>query len=460
MEILHTIATYLYAALIIIVFLGGSIFVHELGHFLAARKRGLRVERFSIGFGPKIISWHGADGTEYRISWLPLGGYVALPDLAPMPEIEGETTLPKTDKPPPTYTTKLIVFVAGAAFNILFALILATILWIAGTPQPIPTQVGYVSQTIENSDGKQIPGPARNAIRPGDIITRIDNQTVTSFEDIDTLVALGSGRNPDGTPQTRVTLIRDNTEHTLSLTPAYISPERIRTLALFPDIQISIAAFAPDSPAREAGFQINDILTHVDGHPINSATTLPNYLRQHGANPVRIDALRDGNPISITLTPKLISPGDKLPPVPLIGIQMTFLLPDAPIVHIPPHTQVWQVLRTTWFSLKSLVSPRSDIGVSKLSGPVGIANIFVRLANTHLRAILAFTVLININLAILNLLPIPVLDGGHILFATIEKLRRRPLPQRFVASLQATFICLLLTLFLYITVFDIRRLFH
>ena len=118
---LQFILTNLWSVLLIAVFFGGSIFVHELGHFLAARRRGVIVERFSIGFGPKIFSWKGKDGVEYRLSWLPLGGYVALPQLADMRGIEGDSRTDLHRVPPPSYATKMIVFGAGAFFNILFA---------------------------------------------------------------------------------------------------------------------------------------------------------------------------------------------------------------------------------------------------------------------------------------------------------------------------------------------------
>ena len=124
---------------LVILFFGGSIFVHELGHFFAARRRGLKVERFSLGFGPKIWSWRGKDGVEYRISWIPLGGYVALPQLADMQAIEGASETPVEQLPSIDYASKMIVSVAGAAMNVVFAFLLACIIWVIG----VPTSIGY-----------------------------------------------------------------------------------------------------------------------------------------------------------------------------------------------------------------------------------------------------------------------------------------------------------------------------
>ena len=133
--------------------LGGSIFVHELGHFLAARWRGLKVDRFSIGFGPKIFSWQGRDGVEYRLSWIPLGGYVALPQLADMRAIEGDNSAEARELPSVSYLDKMITVVAGVICNLLFALVLSLVLWTVGVPWPAASDtqvVGYVFPTMED----------------------------------------------------------------------------------------------------------------------------------------------------------------------------------------------------------------------------------------------------------------------------------------------------------------------
>lgn len=133
-DLLHTLLTNLWVFFLVVLLFGGSIFVHELGHFLAARRRGAVVERFSIGFGPPIFKWKGKDGVEYRVSWFPLGGYVLLPQLADLGAVEGQSSVDTSKLPPVSYATKMIVFVAGATFNILFAFFLACIVWVVGQP--------------------------------------------------------------------------------------------------------------------------------------------------------------------------------------------------------------------------------------------------------------------------------------------------------------------------------------
>ena len=177
---------------VIVLFFGGSIFVHELGHFLAAKWRGLKVERFSIGFGPRVFGWTGKDGVDYRISLLPLGGYVAIPELADMELIEGKSAQGGAGEGAPSkqisYTDKVIVFAAGAFFNVLFALVLACILWVVKSPSHEgydSTEIGYVAETIEVEAGVTVPGPAWEAgLRPGDRILSLDGEKVESFDKI------------------------------------------------------------------------------------------------------------------------------------------------------------------------------------------------------------------------------------------------------------------------------------
>src|SRR5690606_32527489 len=154
----------------------------ELGHFWVAKKRGVKVERFSIGFGPAIFKWVGRDGVEYRLSWLPLGGYVALPQLADMRGLEGEPSADTASLPSPNYTTRMLVFGAGAFMNVVFAFALATILWKVGLPASADTQrakIGHVLPEIELPDKTRVPSPAAEAgLLPGDTIVAIDDNAV------------------------------------------------------------------------------------------------------------------------------------------------------------------------------------------------------------------------------------------------------------------------------------------
>ena len=163
-----------WSGFLVVLFFGGSIFVHELGHFLAARRRGAKVERFSIGFGPAIWSRRGKDGVEYRLSWIPLGGYVMLPQLADLGPIEGESTTDVTKLPPIGYLSKLIILLAGATFNVLFAFLLACVIWFVGQPMLADlatTKLGPVTPLLKLADGTTYPNPAFQAgVKAGDTV--------------------------------------------------------------------------------------------------------------------------------------------------------------------------------------------------------------------------------------------------------------------------------------------------
>jgi regulator of sigma E protease len=461
MDLLQTLSSNVWAVFLVVLFFGGSIFVHELGHFLAARWRGMHVERFSIGFGPRIFSWRGKDGVEYCVSWLPLGGYVALPQLAEMRAIEGDSSTDLAKLPPPSYTTKVIVSVAGAVFNVIFAFLLASIIWFVGQEMPVEAQtnrLGVVLPEIELASGKMAPGPAFAAgLKPGDLVTAVDGKSVTSLSDIQTLIMLGSGRGTNGEPKVSLTVLRDTGETHIDVFPAYVSQEKIRDIGVDLAGTVAINTVQEDSAAMLAGLKPGDIITHLDDQPVGYVGYVQRYLRSTQGAPVRVSLRRNGVAQTVLVSPhKMIDP-ETQKAVFRIGVVLEVSIPTRS-VHVAPWTQIEQHAIGFWRTLQSLLSPKSDIGLSKMSGPIGIAKGLHSLAKLDFRLVLWFTVLINVNLAILNLLPVPVLDGGHILFATIGKLRGRALPVDFIATIQSVFIVLLFSMVIYVSVFDVRRI--
>ena len=436
---------------LIVLFFGGSIFVHELGHFLAARKRGLKVARFSIGFGPKICAWTGKDGVEYRLSWLPLGGYVALPQLADMREIEGDSGDDPESLPQVGYASKFIVFVAGALFNVLFAFVLACVLWGIGQPlsnDAATTRVGHVSATMP---GTNVPSPASEAgIRIGDTVRAIDGVTVKDWSSFKQALIMSSGRAPDGRPRTVFTIERDGQTSDLVLYPRLSANESLRMVGISPYYDLSVQEVTANSLGAKAGFKPGDEIMAADGTPIHNAALLSEVLSRQTGSPVKITVKRSGAPVELNLPARTEAAAAAI--IPGVGFTVGYKL-----VHVSPFAQISEMVVTTFRTLGSLLNPKSDIGLSKVSGPVGIVYIFYGAAGAGIAAVLWFTILININLAIFNLLPIPVLDGGHILFATIAKLRGRALPRNFIMSAQQVFIVLLFSMILYVSFFDVRR---
>lgn len=452
-DLLSALFSNLWAIFVVVLLFGGSIFVHELGHFLAARRRGVHVERFSIGFGPAIWSHRGRDGVEYRVSWFPLGGYVLLPQLADLGAIEGESTADVTKLPPVTYGTKMLVFVAGATFNVLFALALACIVWVIGQPvasEMSSTTVAEVLPTLPNADGKDVPSPASKAgLKPGDEIVAVDGHPVATFQDIVERLALSSGWTSGGERETVFRIKREGRDIDLPIQPILSSSEKVRMIGFVPVGKLVIGAVTPESVAARAGLRPDDQIVEVDGKPVLTRQRLSEAVRQITTRPVAMTVQRGTERQTFTLT---------LPKDAKITALGLALRDGIIYAHPTPFEQVGRSLATTFRTLGALLNPRSDIGLSHLSGPIGIISNFVDVSRAGLPFALWFTILVNVNLAVMNLLPMPVLDGGQMLFATIGRLRGRPLPVNFIMTAQSVFLVLLFSMMLYVSVFDVRRI--
>lgn len=450
-EVLQSLFQNAWSIFLIVLFFGGSIFVHELGHYLAARARGVHVEVFSIGIGPPILSWTGSGGTRYQLAWFPLGGFVLLPQLADLGLVEGESTVSAEDLPPVSYGTKLLVFVAGAAFNVLFAFALACVIWVIGQQEnneSLSTTVGYVSPTIDMPDGSHVASPAaQGGLRVGDVVKAVDGHAIADWGDLTDTLVTSSGRDRDGGRTTVFTVERNGKILQLTLHPLLWGNERLRRVGIMPGYELNVHSVDTPSAAAKAGLRPGDRIVAVDDTPIMNAAGLGELLSVKPAAEARLSVLRAGKVIVLVVPPRTAA-------LPLgdiefsAGLRMTYPNPFSQLVE--PFVMTF---RTVW----GLLNPRSDIGLSKVSGPVGIVHVFHAAAEAGIRAVLRITILINVNLAILNLLPIPVLDGGQIVFATIGRLRGRALPVNFVVAAQGVFMVLLLCMVLYVSIFDVRR---
>lgn len=444
-DLLQTLLSNLWAIFLVVVFFGGSIFVHELGHFLAARRRGVHVERFSIGFGPPIWSRRGRDGVEYRVSWFPLGGYVLLPQLADLGAIEGESHTDVAKLPPVSYATKMLVFVAGATFNVLFAFALACVVWVIGQPVPAEitsTTVAEVLPELRNARGELVRSPASIAgLRVGDVVIAVDGRPVATFDEIRERLALSSGWSKDGNRETIFRVRRGTETVDLALRPILGGDEKIRQVGFRPASKFIIDQVIPGSPAEAAGFKSRDEIVAVEEQPRTEAAD------NAGGRKVTFTVERAGGtqkiPMQLRADQRMRS----------IGIVL-----QTGAVHPTPFKQIKDSVLMTIRTLSALLNPRSDIGLSHMSGPIGIIKGFVDVSRAGLPFALWFTILVNVNLAIFNLLPIPVLDGGQMLFATIARLRGRPLPVNFIMTAQSVFLVLLFSMVLYVSVFDVRRI--
>jgi regulator of sigma E protease len=455
MEFLSSLLGNVWSVFLIVLFFGGSIFVHELGHFLAARRRGAKVDRFSIGFGPAIWSWRGKDGVEYRVAWLPLGGYVLLPQLADLGALEGEPESDAARLPPVGYTTKMIVFVAGAFFNVLFAFALATILWVAGMPTSedlATTRIGYISATMTLPDGKTVPSPAAEAgLKIGDTIRAIDGESVKDWQELLQTLVTSAGITADGRREAIFTIDRDGQRMDITVHPRLVTDEKVRKVGILAAYTPIVAQVPDKSYAAKLGLQVGDQLKALNGAPLLNLITLYDALQATPAAALQLTVLRGDRSIEVAI------PADH--PKETNGLLGAGFRTATGVTHTNPFTQLAGHAAMTFRTLWSLIHPHSDIGVSKLSGPVGIGRIFWDASEAGMRYVLWIAILVNVNLAIFNLLPLPILDGGQMVFATVAKIRGRPLSAQFIATAQSLFAVFLISMMLYVTVFgDFRRI--
>lgn len=433
--------------------LGFSIFVHELGHFIAARKRGLIADRFSIGFGPRLFGWHHK-GTDFRVSLLPLGGYVSLPQLADMGRLEGGEGEDETKGLPPiSYADKMIVAVMGAVFNIIFAFLLSLVLWGVGREIIKTTEIDYVAPEIVNSAGEVVPGPAYEAgLQPGDVIRRVDGQRVGDWMQLNNAIMTGTGRDETGRAYAELEILRSEEVLAVTVYPALVTSETIRHLGVDPGVDLVVLDVQRNMPAFAAGLQPGDVLLELDGQTIESSAFLSVYLSNHEGGPIDLKVLRDGEEVTLPIEPR-IAAGETTP---RFGFAYTYEA-EKVRVHRNPVEQLAIMANTMRMTLYALLHVDSDVALRNMSGPVGIVHGLTTMARYGPIDLIWFLALINVNLAIFNLLPIPVLDGGHMLFATIAKLIGRPLPIRLMEKVQVSFMVLLLGMVLYISFFDVGR---
>lgn len=452
-DFLTSLFSSIWSIFLIVLFFGGSIFVHELGHFLAARRRGVKVTRFSIGFGPAIWKWTGKDGVEYRLSWIPLGGYVALPQLADMAAIEGESD--QTEPLPPiSYSTRMIVFAAGAFFNVLFAFVLASILWVVGQPtseELSTTRIGYIAKTITLADGTAVPSPALEAgLKVGDTIRAIDGTKVTDWPELLQTLVMSSGVSDDGQRRAVFSIERDGQLIDLPVYPRLSGEDNNRRVGIIYAYTPIVASVPEKSFAGTIGLRAGDRLVGLDGQRLLNMATLLDAMQEQPAKAFTLVVERGTERVEL----KVPADRPKDTPAWFGAVYRT----SFGLKHTNPFSQLSNQVVMTVRTLWSLIHPNSDIGISKLSGPIGIGKIYWDASEAGFRYVLWIAILVNVNLAIFNLLPIPVLDGGHMLFATIGRLRGKALPVNFIAAAQSVFIVLLFTMIIYVSVFDVRRI--
>ena len=429
------------------------IFVHELGHFLAAKWRGLQVDRFQIWFG-KPLWKKEINGVQYGLGWIPAGGFVALPQMAPMEAVEGSNRDLEEPLPPVKPLDKIIVAFAGPLFSFLLAVISAFVVMWAGKPKDTveSTVIGWVDEA----------GVASGQLQVGDEILQVNGEPVNGFagsahfDSVQESVMLSEGELIEF-------LVRRNGEEVRVTTDFNIPETRwwerkgMRTVGIWVENQVIAKSILKGGPADRAGLQAGDEIVSANGEELRSRRRLTDIVSNSENKEVALVVLRGEQLVELGVTPLKPTNAERDP---MIGVE--FETGDEftqTIYHPGPLEQIGDSVRMMWVTVAKIVSPKSDVGIQHLSGPVGIGGVMFDLLSMEggWRRVLFFMVLFNVNLAILNMLPFPILDGGHIVLATVEMVAGKfnALFSRILEVVQFAFFFLLLGLFLFITSKDI-----
>ena len=526
MEFLSELPKYIGIAFFVIFFFGFCVFIHEMGHLLVALWRGLHVETFSIGFGKEL--WGKTyKGVRYKISMLPFGGYVELPQLETTDQHKDKNgnNLPRT-KP----LDRILTALAGPLFNVLFGFFLGTIIWLVGVEKPVPANqltVAYVQP--ESPDAKA-------GLKVGDVITKVNGTSFTKgFSEVFERIVLSASK------EVVLEVTRQDKTETISYIPAISEDPRFEgltvphfmiqsetvisgvvkgsvaekigllkddeILSLNGQVLLSSQAFIKGisegegkpvtltikrdgvkkvftniSPQKQqlhklgievkfiddyievlsleketvaTGLKVGDRITKLNGKPVDPSSFI-NAVRYGKGGKIDFEVLRQDENVKISALVPMVD-GSAKGTVFKIGAMLAAKT-EMVMTHPTPYAQMVNVLVKTKNTLKALFAPQSKVGIKHMSGPVGIVRALSITVSHGFMHGLELVLFITFSLAIMNLLPLPVLDGGHITFAIIESIFGRPLPIKFIRILETAFAIMLISFMLYVTFNDVHRL--
>jgi regulator of sigma E protease len=425
-----------------VVTLGVLVFVHEFGHFIAAKLCGMRVDRFSIGFPPRAFGKKIGD-TDYCVSWIPIGGYVK---IAGMIDESFDTEFVQKEPQPWEYRAKpiwqrMIVISAGVIMNILLAIaIFWGINYVQGETIKNTTEIAYV---VAGSPAE------RGGLKPGDKVISINGVQVAHWDQILTSVYLESMGH-----DVTFLVMRNGAETQVFIPRAQIpEPNETPFGIVPPHTEVVVREVDPGMPAGKAGMKPLDVILSIGGTKIQYDLSVREIVRTHAGKPLEIEWRRNGQTMTATITPTSDS---------LIGIKFgprytgpisrrEFTLIEA----LPKgFGDVINISRLAVQQIWQLITGRIPFGKS-VGGPVRIAQAATQNAEMGLITYLGFMALLSISLAILNILPFPALDGGHLLFLIYEGLFRREIPVKVKLGLQRAGFVLLLVFMAFVIMNDI-----
>lgn len=415
-----------------LVILSVVVFVHELGHYLVARANRVRVDVFSIGFGRELYGWTGRSGTHWRIAMIPLGGYVKFfgdANAASAGAEEGAALTPEERKVAFHHKRvgqRAAIVAAGPISNFIYAIIVLALLFVFYGQRVTPPEVGRVLPDT----------PAAAAgFEAGDVILALEGEEVRRFEEVEEAVLLSPGeelsftvRRGERVFQVAVPIRGVDAPEGEGL------PRRIGQLGLLPANAARVGQVTPDSPAERAGFQAGDLIVAVDGREIDNFEELQDIVAKSAGRTLAVTVLRKGarETLSVAATrQELAGPEGETIERWLIGVQRA----PRPLLRLDPASALWEATKTSVNLIDRTLEYLGEMivgsrGTEELGGPLRIAHASGQAAQMGIEQLVLLSALLSLNLGFFNLLPIPILDGGHLLMYGLEGLRGRPLTER------------------------------
>ena len=426
LDTLTTIASFLIA-------LGVLVFVHELGHFMVAKWAGIRVERFSLGYPPKMIGFTRGE-TEYCISWIPFGGYVKVAGMADVGT--EETTGAHWEFPSRSVGIRMAVIAAGPAMNFLFAFVALIFL--------------FSVYGIDSFDSTRV-NPQENSLAAEVGLVRGDRVRTVGDAPVGNAYELASALDEIASRGARLEVERDGILLDFDLPPAGAEGYGVQLMR-----PTTVGQVEPGMPADSLGLQVGDIILAVGQAPVVSWAEMSEEIRRYPGETIQLVWERDGQRMDQLITPATYAEGDAL--VGRIGIR--------------PHTSRHTVglgravvlgglgvYNSSWLILDFLGQLfQGDRSTDELGGPLRIAQLAGQTAEQGLHSFVNFLAILSVNLAIINLLPIPVLDGGHLTFLTLEGIMRRPLSLRQREIFQQIGLAIMLCIMVLVTFNDLNQM--
>ena len=418
--------------------LGALIFVHELGHYLMAKRLGVKVLKFSLGFGPRLVGFRRGD-TEYCISAIPLGGFVKMAGETPEDPRSGSSDefLSKTK------WQRFLVLIMGPAMNIGLAIAVMAFVLMQGVEMPAyQDQPPVVGAVLPESPAAQV------GLQLGDRIVRVGDRETATWDQFLMIVGTRPGQ------QVSLTFLRAGREMTVAVTPQAQGRYEVGEIGVLPDVHPEIVEVVPGEPAAVAGLQVGDTVLAVDGETVVFDQQFREAIAASPEMPITLSLLRGGQPLEIVVTPRREGGRGYLGVVPA---DQTVRIEPGPVEAVGLSLQRnWEmsglIFETVWRLLTREASPR------QLMGPIAIMQLSGESAQIGWLPLLTLMAMISLNLGILNLLPIPVLDGGHIFIMALEGIARRDFSMRVKEKMLMVGFVLLMMLMVTVIYNDLTRI--